>query len=116
MPMPMLGPPIRSTNKSNNIQDNQSSGMTADVGDQSTVHASLPQTSQQYDEQYQIHNSNPFALAPGELPGYTGWARPEQTLAGYFDTTHLLYLINLQHRYNQNIIQQSKVAISFLSC
>lgn len=26
----------------------------------------------------------PFALAPGELPGYTGWARPERTLAGYF--------------------------------
>lgn len=30
------------------------------------------------------YNPNPFALAPGELPGYTGWARPEQTLAGYF--------------------------------
>ena len=29
-------------------------------------------------------NPNPYALAPGELPGYTGWARPEQTLAGYF--------------------------------
>ncbi|KAL7462192.1 hypothetical protein ACHAXS_002583, partial [Conticribra weissflogii] len=28
---------------------------------------------------------NPFALSPGDLPGYTGWARPEQTLAGYFD-------------------------------
>jgi hypothetical protein len=26
----------------------------------------------------------PFSLAPGELPGYTGWARPEHTLAGYF--------------------------------
>ena len=25
-----------------------------------------------------------IALAPGELPGYTGWARPERTLAGYF--------------------------------
>ena len=28
---------------------------------------------------------NPRNLLPGELPGYTGWARPEQTLAGYFD-------------------------------
>lgn len=25
-----------------------------------------------------------LSLAPGELPGYTGWARPEQTLAGFF--------------------------------
>ena len=25
-----------------------------------------------------------FQLAPGELPGYTGWARPEYTLAGRF--------------------------------
>lgn len=24
------------------------------------------------------------ALVPGELPGYTGWARPEQTFAGFF--------------------------------
>lgn len=31
------------------------------------------------------HELNPFALIPGDLPGYTGWARPEQTLAGYFD-------------------------------
>ena len=30
---------------------------------------------------------NPRNLHPGELPGYTGWARPEQTLAGYFDVT-----------------------------
>ncbi|KAL3796875.1 hypothetical protein HJC23_008828 [Cyclotella cryptica] len=29
-------------------------------------------------------HQNPYALSPGELPGYTGWARPEQTLAGYF--------------------------------
>jgi hypothetical protein len=27
---------------------------------------------------------NPMALTPGELPGYTGWARPEWTLAGFF--------------------------------
>ena len=25
-----------------------------------------------------------IALVPGELPGYTGWARPEQTFAGFF--------------------------------
>ena len=29
-------------------------------------------------------SSNTMALSPGELPGYTGWARPERTLAGYF--------------------------------
>lgn len=33
------------------------------------------------------YEANPYALSPGELPGYTGWARPEQTLAGYFDIT-----------------------------
>lgn len=37
----------------------------------------------------QPYEENPFALSPGELPGYTGWARPEQTLAGYFDITSL---------------------------
>lgn len=29
--------------------------------------------------------STSMALAAGELPGYTGWARPERTLAGYFE-------------------------------
>ena len=28
--------------------------------------------------------NNRLQLAPGELPGYTGWARPESTLAGKF--------------------------------
>jgi hypothetical protein len=28
---------------------------------------------------------NPYSIKPGGLPGYTGWSRPEQTLAGYFD-------------------------------
>lgn len=37
--------------------------------------------------QLQTTQPNPFALSPGELPGYTGWARPEQTLAGYFEIT-----------------------------
>ena len=27
------------------------------------------------------------SIAPGELPGYTGWARPEKTLARYFSVT-----------------------------
>jgi len=42
-------------------------------------------------EQQQIlqRRNNRFSLSPGELPGYTGWARPEQTLAGYFDITSL---------------------------
>jgi len=35
--------------------------------------------------QYTISKNN---LAPGELPGYTGWARPEKTLARYFTITH----------------------------
>eukprot|EP00536_Pseudo-nitzschia_multiseries_P012944 jgi/Psemu1/290602/fgenesh1_pg.523_\ len=30
------------------------------------------------------------ALAPGELPGYTGWARPERTLARFFSVTSTL--------------------------
>ncbi len=29
-------------------------------------------------------SSIPNSIAPGELPGYTGWARPEKTLARYF--------------------------------
>ena len=28
---------------------------------------------------------NRILLAPGELPGYTGWARPELTLAGHYE-------------------------------
>ena len=28
--------------------------------------------------------SSAVAVVPGELPGYTGWARPERTLAGHF--------------------------------
>ena len=27
----------------------------------------------------------PASIAPGELPGYTGWARPERTSAGHFE-------------------------------
>ena len=36
--------------------------------------------------QTQTHPSNPTqpTLLPGELPGYTGWARPDRTLAGSF--------------------------------
>ena len=30
---------------------------------------------------------NRILIAPGELPGYTGWARPENTLAGQFQIT-----------------------------
>ena len=33
--------------------------------------------------------STSMYLAPGELPGYTGWARPEQTLAGHFAITSI---------------------------
>ena len=29
-------------------------------------------------------SSTTTSLVPGELPGYTGWARPEETLAGFF--------------------------------
>ena len=34
-------------------------------------------------------SSETVALAPGELPGYTGWARPEATLAGFFSIVSL---------------------------
>ena len=33
--------------------------------------------------------STSTALVPGELPGYTGWARPEKTLARYFFASSL---------------------------
>jgi len=32
-------------------------------------------------------SSDTVVLVPGELPGYTGWARPEETKAGYFRIT-----------------------------
>ena len=31
------------------------------------------------------NSKRPATIAPGELPGYTGWARPERTSAGYFE-------------------------------
>ena len=34
-------------------------------------------------------SSETVALASGELPGYTGWARPEATLAGFFSIVSL---------------------------
>ena len=34
-------------------------------------------------------SSTTTALVPGELPGYTGWARPEHTLAGFFTITSI---------------------------
>ena len=34
-------------------------------------------------------SSTTVALASGELPGYTGWARPERTLAGFFTVQSL---------------------------
>jgi len=33
--------------------------------------------------------SETIALTPGELPGYTGWARPASTLAGFFSITSI---------------------------
>ncbi|KAL7522755.1 hypothetical protein ACHAWX_007483 [Stephanocyclus meneghinianus] len=52
------------------------------------LHHSLPRVPRDHDQASVFpsthpQNPNPFALSPGELPGYTGWARPEQTLAGY---------------------------------
>jgi hypothetical protein len=35
------------------------------------------------------HRHDPIALVPGELPGYTGWARSEETLAGSFSITSI---------------------------
>ncbi|KAL7542866.1 hypothetical protein ACHAXR_012153 [Thalassiosira sp. AJA248-18] len=56
----------------------------------------------QYQQDWlQHHQTIQFALSPGELPGYTGWARPEQTLAGYFDVSPLSHP-SLQHRDKQS--------------
>ena len=55
-------------------------------------HQLLQQNTAQSSSPYYYHTQkqpNKFSLSPGELPGYTGWARPEQTLAGYFDITSL---------------------------
>lgn len=36
-------------------------------------------------------------IAPGELPGYTGWARPENTLARYFSIKSISTSTTLRH-------------------
>ena len=59
------------------------------------------------------YETNPFALSPGELPGYTGWARPEQTLAGYFDITSLSHPPN-HHRMKHHSITKSGDIFSLL--
>jgi hypothetical protein len=41
------------------------------------------QTHTETQTQTQTHSTQP-TLLPGELPGYTGWARPDRTLAGSF--------------------------------
>jgi len=43
---------------------------------------------------------DPRNLLPGELPGYTGWARPEQTLAGYFDVNWKSHSAPTSSRYD----------------
>ena len=48
----------------------------------------------------QDFNPNPYALAPGELPGYTGWARPEQTLAGYFQIESSTHSSSIEKYYS----------------
>ncbi|KAL7558057.1 hypothetical protein ACA910_009245 [Epithemia clementina (nom. ined.)] len=35
-----------------------------------------------------------LSLAPGEMPGYTGWGRPEFTMAGYFEILTTTNMIN----------------------
>lgn len=69
------------------------------------LHALVDSTS---DKEYK---PNPFALAPGELPGYTGWARPEQTLAGYF---HLESSSHPTESAKYHFIVQSGDKFSFL--
>lgn len=59
------------------------------------------------------YEANPFALSPGELPGYTGWARPEQTLAGYFDIIALSHPPN-HHRMKHHSITNSGDMFSLL--
>jgi hypothetical protein len=52
-----------------------------------------------------------LGIAPGELPGYTGWGRPERTLAGYFAVSNKVqnittvgedWLVDLQCRGHPN--------------
>ena len=73
-----------------------------------------------HNDQSQHHlqrHMNHFSLSPGELPGYTGWSRPEQTLAGYFDTYPLSHPTNnlLQSKYHSTVNSGDKFSI-LLTC
>ena len=59
--------------------------------------------------------NNPFALAPGELPGYTGWARPEQTIAGYFQITSSSHTAHQSSKYH-SIINRGERYELLLTC
>lgn len=59
--------------------------------------------------------SNPFALAPGELPGYTGWARPEQTIAGYFQISSLSHTAQQSSKYHSIVNRGEKYEL-LLTC
>lgn len=62
-------------------------------------------------------DTNQYALSPGELPGYTGWSRPEQTLAGYFDVAPLSHppVTSLHAKYH-SITKSGDVFSLLLTC
>jgi len=78
-----------------------------------------PISTHKQSQQNVVHQQhmNHFSLSPGELPGYTGWARPEQTLAGYFDIHPLSHPTNnlLQSKYHSTVNSFDKFTI-LLTC
>ena len=87
--------------------------------EQISTHNKQSQQQQQQQQQNVVHQQhmNHFSLCPGELPGYTGWSRPEQTLAGYFDIHPLSHRTNnlLQSKYHSTVNSGDKFSI-LLTC
>ena len=77
----------KESNVMHSIRGERDEPQPAIAADHDTGLQMLPQHTNSSHTQQKYQNQ--FALSPGELPGYTGWARPEQTLAGYFDITSL---------------------------
>lgn len=62
-------------------------------------------------------DTNQYTISPGELPGYTGWSRPEQTLAGYFDVTSLSHPpVTSVHTKYHSITKSGDVFSLLLTC
>ncbi|KAL3817554.1 hypothetical protein ACHAXA_010573 [Cyclostephanos tholiformis] len=64
-----------------------------------------------------VQYPNQYALTRGELPGYTGWSRPEQTLAGYFDVVSLSHpTVTSSHSRYHSIIKGGDIFSLLLTC